>query len=192
MHGVVLCGRVFTFKLCLSSKHLAPYPMCSIPKIFLWTSLVRLLFFTLALKPIRVFLKQVLRSFSLPYYRHERFSAPSSQRSDVILLHLAFSQDASFHGPTVLLAQVCPRPAMKILRAFSHPGSLALIMQCLRQSISRSDHCRPTPSCACLAVAIRVGDRYPPDLLEGENPCVEPQSSSPARSSHRGSGKDYN
>lgn len=134
-----------------SSKRLVPYPMCSIPKIFLWTSLVRLLFFTLALKPIRIFLKLVLRAFSLLYCRRERFSAPSSPRSDIILLHLAFGQDAGFHGPTVLLAQACPRPAVKILRACSHPGSLALIVQCLRPSISRSDRCRPTPGCACCA-----------------------------------------
>jgi hypothetical protein len=105
----------------------------------------------LALKPIRVFLKQVLRSFSLLYCRRERFLAPSSQRSNVILLHLAFSQDAVFHGPTMLLVQVCPRPAVKILQPCSHPGSLALIVQCLRPSISRSDHYRQTPSCACCA-----------------------------------------
>jgi hypothetical protein len=37
-----------------------------------------------------------------------------------------------------------------------------------------------------------VGDRYPPGPLEGENPCVGPQTSRPARSSHRGPGKDYN
>jgi hypothetical protein len=36
-----------------------------------------------------------------------------------------------------------------------------------------------------------VGDRYPSGPLEGENPCVGPQTSHPTRSSHRGSGKDY-
>jgi hypothetical protein len=37
-----------------------------------------------------------------------------------------------------------------------------------------------------------VGDRYPLGPLEGENPCVGPQTSRPVRSSHRGLGKDYN
>jgi hypothetical protein len=40
-------------------------------------------------------------------------------------------------------------------------------------------------------VTVNVGDRYLTGPLEGENPCVGPQTSRPARSSHRGSGKDY-
>jgi hypothetical protein len=37
-----------------------------------------------------------------------------------------------------------------------------------------------------------VEDIYSPDPLEGENPCVGPQASRPARLSHHGLGKDYN